>query len=155
MQYNVIVIGSGIAGLCAAIEAFHSGSSVLLIEKESTLGGNSVKATSGISASETCWQNAQGIKDSTTLLKKDVITSSKGHSNPKLVNILVRESKNVIPWLSQFGINLSCITQCGGHSAPRTHCESDGSINIGRRIVNALVSFINNKTSIDILIDRS
>src|SRR5690348_10457310 len=48
-RYDVAIIGSGLAGLCAAIEAERNGArSVLLIEKEPKIGGNSAKASSGI-----------------------------------------------------------------------------------------------------------
>ena len=44
---DVIVIGGGLAGISAAIEATRHGSKVTIIEKEKNLGGNSAKATSG------------------------------------------------------------------------------------------------------------
>lgn len=148
---RVIVIGSGIAGLCAVIEAAKSPhTSVLLVEKESTLGGNSIKATSGISCTSTSGLSRRHDQE---LLKNDVLKSSKGRSNIELVDILVQGSKHVIPWLSQFGVNLNQVTKCGGHSVARTHCEKDCTVNIGRRIVDVLVSFIVQQDNIDILFD--
>ena len=47
-QKHVIVIGSGLAGLSAAIEAHSRGAIVTIVEKETTMGGNSIKASSGI-----------------------------------------------------------------------------------------------------------
>ena len=44
---DVIVVGGGLAGISAAIEATRHGSKVTIIEKEKGLGGNSAKATSG------------------------------------------------------------------------------------------------------------
>lgn len=44
---HVIVIGGGLAGLSATLEAVSHGASVTIIEKEKSLGGNSAKATSG------------------------------------------------------------------------------------------------------------
>lgn len=44
---NIIVVGGGLAGLSAAIEASRHGAVVTIIEKEKNLGGNSAKATSG------------------------------------------------------------------------------------------------------------
>lgn len=48
MQYPaadepVIVVGGGLAGLSAALEAVHEGASVILIEAEKNVGGNSAK----------------------------------------------------------------------------------------------------------------
>lgn len=40
--YDVIVIGSGFAGLAAAIEAKNAGASVVVLEKMTAFGGNSI-----------------------------------------------------------------------------------------------------------------
>ena len=45
---TVIVVGSGLAGMSAAIEAADARAKVILLEKEPKTGGNSAKATSGI-----------------------------------------------------------------------------------------------------------
>ena len=37
---DVLVIGAGLAGVCAAVNAARSGCSVVLLEKYRTLGGN-------------------------------------------------------------------------------------------------------------------
>ena len=44
---HVIVVGGGLAGLSATIEAVAHGATVTIVEKEERLGGNSAKATSG------------------------------------------------------------------------------------------------------------
>lgn len=38
-KYDVVVVGGGIAGICAAVSAARNGSSVLLLEKQVNLGG--------------------------------------------------------------------------------------------------------------------
>ena len=49
-EADVVVIGTGYAGLAAAIEAFDAGSSVILIEKNPIVGGNSITANGGYNA---------------------------------------------------------------------------------------------------------
>lgn len=44
---KVVVVGGGLAGLAASIEAFRAGAKVVLLEKNPKMGGNSAKATSG------------------------------------------------------------------------------------------------------------
>jgi succinate dehydrogenase/fumarate reductase flavoprotein subunit len=59
---QVIVVGGGLSGLSAAHSVLEEGGRVLLLEKNSFLGGNSTKATSGINAALTNTQNKLGIK---------------------------------------------------------------------------------------------
>lgn len=46
-QLPVVVVGGGLAGLAASIEASRAGAQVTLLEKGNKIGGNSAKATSG------------------------------------------------------------------------------------------------------------
>ncbi len=41
-SYDVVVVGSGGAGLAAAIQAHDEGASVLIVEKMPTIGGNTI-----------------------------------------------------------------------------------------------------------------
>lgn len=53
---QIIVIGGGLAGCSAAHTIIQAGLSVVLIDKNAFLGGNSVKATSGINGAGTSVQ---------------------------------------------------------------------------------------------------
>lgn len=44
----VIIIGGGLSGLSATLEALKHGSNIVLFDKEKDLGGNSIKASSGM-----------------------------------------------------------------------------------------------------------
>lgn len=46
-ELPVVVVGGGLAGLAASIEASRRGAKVTLMEKDNRIGGNSAKATSG------------------------------------------------------------------------------------------------------------
>lgn len=59
---QVIVVGGGLSGLSAAHTVLEHGGRVLLLEKNSFLGGNSTKATSGINAALSNTQIQLGIK---------------------------------------------------------------------------------------------
>ncbi|CAM9226866.1 unnamed protein product [Chrysoparadoxa australica] len=118
----VAIVGGGLAGLSAAVEAHKAGSRVLLLEKAKSVGGNSAKATSGINGVHTAAQAAAGVVDSVELFEQDTIKSGGGRSNPAMVHTLVHSSQDAVAWLREgFDLNLSVLSQCGGHSAPRTH----------------------------------
>jgi thiamine biosynthesis lipoprotein ApbE len=118
----VIVVGSGLAGMAAAIEAAEARAHVILLEKESKLGGNSAKATSGINGWGTDSQAELGIADEERLFERDTFRSGKsGHCNPSLVRTLSTKSAPAIHWLKhKFHIPLSSLCQLGGARAARS-----------------------------------
>eukprot|EP00123_Amoebidium_parasiticum_P016422 comp23421_c1_seq2/m.38956 comp23421_c1_seq2/g.38956 ORF comp23421_c1_seq2/g.38956 comp23421_c1_seq2/m.38956 type:complete len:137 (-) comp23421_c1_seq2:43-453(-) len=70
---TVVVLGGGLAGLAATVEAHRAGASVILVEKEPRLGGNSAKATSGINGAVTRFQEQGGVADSTDAFTKNTL----------------------------------------------------------------------------------
>lgn len=69
-SYDVIVIGAGGGGMAAAIAAKDAGSNVAIFEKMPILGGNTLKSSAGMNASESKFQEAEGIEDSNELFLK-------------------------------------------------------------------------------------
>ena len=139
--YDVIIIGSGLAGLCTACRLIKSNKHLRIgiVEKERVLGGNSIKASSGISLINTPTQRLLGIKDSTDLFVNDTLSSGKGKSDPLLVRTLAEGSEKAWNFLTEeCGIDLSKVTQCGGHSVPRTH-RPKGNKPVGFIFVNTLL----------------
>ncbi|CAM9223096.1 unnamed protein product [Choristocarpus tenellus] len=119
---KVVVIGAGLAGLCAAIEAAEAGAIVILLEKQKSVGGNSAKATSGINGVKTMTQVDQGVEDRFDIFHDDTMRSGGGLSEDPLVDTLVAYSRDAVEWLREgFDLDLTQICQCGGHSRPRTH----------------------------------
>ncbi|CAH1800892.1 unnamed protein product [Owenia fusiformis] len=118
---SVIVVGGGLAGLSASIEASRLGAKVTIIEKEKNLGGNSAKATSGINGVGTDAQSANKVTDSIDAFVSDTLSSGDGLSKEELVQVLGEKSGDAITFLKSFGVNLTSVVQLGGHSAARTH----------------------------------
>ena len=67
-EYDVVVIGSGFAGLAAAYTAKKAGASVVVLEKMRTLGGNSIINGGVVAAAGSPEQEKMGVKDSPELL---------------------------------------------------------------------------------------
>jgi flavocytochrome c len=126
---QVIVIGGGLAGLSAAHTVLEAGGRVLVLDKMPFMGGNSVKATSGINGALTKTQMKMGIKDSAELFEADTIKSAAGLGGTEaptytapLAHVLTHESGPAVDWLvDHFGLDLSLVSRLGGHSQPRTH----------------------------------
>ncbi|RNF14887.1 NADH-dependent fumarate reductase-like protein [Trypanosoma conorhini] len=147
---RVVIVGGGLAGLSAAIEAAACGAQVILLEKEPKLGGNSAKATSGINGWGTRAQAVQDVQDSGKYFERDTYLSGLGGTtDPGLASTLSIKSGDAIAWLSSLGIPLTVLSQLGGHSRKRTHRapdKADGTpVPIGFTIMRTLEHHIRTK----------
>ncbi|KAG8757115.1 hypothetical protein FRC14_002377 [Serendipita sp. 396] len=119
---RVIVVGGGLAGLSAAHTLLERGASVLLLDKQGFMGGNSTKATSGINGAGTNSQHALGIQDSAQIFFDDTKKSAKHLARDDLIRVLTGNSASAVHWLqSKFSLDLSKVSRLGGHSQQRTH----------------------------------
>ncbi|WP_053956019.1 flavocytochrome c [Inediibacterium massiliense] len=124
---DIVVVGSGGAGLTSAIEAKEKGAQVLLVEKLPILGGNTKYATGGINASGTAYQKEKGIQDHTDLFIKDTLEGGQNTNNKSLVKILAQNSSSMINWLTNYGMDLSDVGRLGGASVDRAHRPKGGA----------------------------
>ncbi|KAG8863347.1 hypothetical protein FRB96_008839 [Tulasnella sp. 330] len=122
MNSQVIVVGGGLAGLSAAHTLIERGASVLLLDKNGFLGGNSTKATSGINGAGTGPQQENGIQDNAKIFFEDTKASAKELARDDLIKVLTGRSGDAVTWLQdKFALDLSKVARLGGHSQPRTH----------------------------------
>lgn len=152
-SYDVVVVGSGGAGLAAAIQAHDEGASVLIVEKMPSIGGNTVKASAGMNAAETRFQRVKGIFDSKELFYAETLKGGYNKNNPELLHRFVENAPQAIEWLADRGIMLNDITTTGGMSIDRTHRPRDGSA-VGGYLISGLLRNIN-KRSIDVLMETA
>lgn len=122
---DVAVIGSGFAGLSAAIEASSAlpkDAKILIIEKMSDPGGNSVMNAGQIAAVNTSAQTVANIEDSVELMMSDMLKAGVDLNHPNLLKKMITESNSVVEWTEkELGIEYrERVTQLGGHSVPRT-----------------------------------
>lgn len=143
----VIVVGGGLAGLSTSIEAYNNGASVILVEGEKSLGGNSAKASSGMAACNTEAQRTHNISDSTDLFYSDTMASGGRENDPTLVDVLVHDSAKSVQWLINLGVDLSDVNLCGGHSVKRVHWipspKKGRPIPVGLNIIRTLSKRVN------------
>lgn len=123
---DAIVVGSGLAGLTAALNILDRDGTVILIEKEHTIGGNSAKASSGINA---CCPHGDLYGDSIASFTSDTVNSAGESAQLSLIETLTGKSAKAIEWLqNRVHVDLSVLAQLGGHSHKRTHRPSDGMV---------------------------
>ncbi len=152
-NYDVVVVGSGGAGLAAAIQASEAGAHVVIIEKMPTIGGNTIKASVGMNAAETRFQKLKGIEDSKELFYEETLKGGKFKNNPALLREFVDLAPEAIDWLAGHGIELNDITITGGMSIDRTHRPADRSA-VGGFLISGLVKNVNQR-EIEVLLETS
>lgn len=120
---DVVVVGSGFAGLAAAIEAKTAGGTVLILEKMKGYGGNSAISDGVIAACGTRLQREKGIADSARLMAADMQKAGLGLNHPELVEALTKHAGETFDWtIDYLGIHyLERVDQFGGHSVARSH----------------------------------
>ena len=117
-SFDVLVVGSGAAGLAAAVAADRAGAAVAVATKASLQSCNSAKAQGGIQASF-------GADDSPEQHAEDVWNSSHETADRRLVEILTGEAPSAIHWLEELGVEFTRenggyrLARCGGASRQR------------------------------------
>ena len=134
---DVVIVGSGGAGLTTAITAHERGAKVIVLEKQPITGGNTMLASSGMNAAGTRFQQALKIDDSPALMAQDTLTGGKNQGDPALVNILASHSADSLEWLVNLGADLSDVGLMAGSSVARTHRPRGGAA-VGENIIRAL-----------------
>jgi len=136
---DIVVIGSGFAGLSAAIEAARTGVSVVVLEKTATPGGNSRLSDGGIAAPGTRYQEKEGISDSPQQMYRDMLAAGCGLNYPDLVRTVTDHALEAFRWTrDDLGVPyMDRVDIFGGHSVPR--CYTPEGIS-GTPLVNRLLA---------------
>ena len=159
LKTDVLVIGCGIAGASAALEAAKSGLKVILLTKNSKFEeSNTYYAQGGIVS--------LGKNDYPELLKEDIIESGDGINNPEAVDILTKEGQKAVETIliKELAIPFSRSSpdsldyaQEGGHSRRRIlHIKDTTGKTIEEKLIQVLKEFTNvtllsDHTAVDLL----
>ncbi len=134
---DVIVVGSGVAGLRAAIEAAEAGLAVALLAKGSARDSNTEKAQGGVAV-------ALSDEDQIGLHYRDTLEAGAGLCDETAVGVMVGEGPRLIGEMIDWGARFDregsrlAFTQEGAHSTRRVlHAQGDAT---GREILRTLWS---------------
>ena len=120
--YDVVVVGSGGAGMAAAVKAADQGSKVVVLERLAFPGGNTQLAQGQINAADPVRQPKQGIKDSPELHAKQTLEAGDFRGNPERVRVLCENAYGAITWLESLGMEFEdTVFQMFGGLYPRAH----------------------------------
>ncbi len=104
---DVVVIGSGGSGMTAALKATYAGASVVLLEKESVVGGNTRLGSSIFNAAESKLQIEAGIEGCTAAALAEKLINGNKAANPESLTFLADNSSAAADWLSSIGMDLT------------------------------------------------
>ena len=123
--WDVIVIGSGFAGLAASAEPAAAGAKVMMLEKMPTYGGNSIINGGVFAAWDDRWHYRQKLNlgdDSPKQHLQDTLKGGDYYNIPELVQVMADGAPAALDWCVENGAQIRpTVTRAGGHTAYRTH----------------------------------
>ncbi len=149
---RLIVVGSGIAGLYAALLAADAGASVVLLTKGELDHSNTWYAQGGISAV----LDGPAAGDTVAAHINDTLQAGAGHCNPEAVRVMCMEARHDIAGLQRYGVHFD-LGPGGGpalgleaaHSAPRIlHAGGDAT---GAKVAAALIRSVHSRQAAGVL----
>lgn len=132
---DVLIVGGGNAGLCAAIEARRAGAEVMVVEAAPRFyrGGNTRHTRNMRCAHDQATATLSGPYTGTEFLD-DLLTVTGGATDLDLAKLMIAESKDMLGWLAEQGVRFQ--PSLGGTlSLGRTNSFFLGG---GRAMLNAL-----------------
>lgn len=128
LKCDVLVVGSGMAGMCAALTALEAGCSVLILESEKAVGGTTALSDGYFSCFDPKRQIRSRIEDSPEKHLSDVLRVGRSRNHAHLSRTFCYEALPALSWLEGMGFEFSDrIVQAEGSPYPRCHQPKNGT----------------------------
>lgn len=94
-EADVVIVGAGGAGMTAALTAAENGAKVIIVESQAAVGGNSVRATGGMNAGDTPYQDTNTFGESAGV-EATLASAASTYADNETITTLAEEVK--IQW---------------------------------------------------------
>lgn len=131
---QVIVVGTGMAGLSAALEAAQNGASVTVLEMGSVFGGTSFISGGKLAIVGTALQKSNGIEDSPDLAFQDFVNCGQDLDLEWVRYYVDHSNEEIYEWLTEAGVTFDVVASFPRNSVARGH----GSKKLGVGLINPL-----------------
>ncbi|MBQ3203991.1 MAG: FAD-dependent oxidoreductase [Alistipes sp.] len=154
MQTQVVVVGAGMAGLSAALEAADQGLEVILLEKLGVFSGSATRSEGFVMGSDTAYQKTLGIMDSTDDMYEDfmVLYGDEPELDTALLRKTVEDSAELIDFLMAHTVEFETIVPISA-IAPRNDPRAHVSVGKGNGLIQKMVESAQASDKITILLN--
>jgi fumarate reductase flavoprotein subunit len=125
-DYDIVVVGGGLAGHVAALTAAETGASVCLLEKGPEFGGSSIRSGGGLVFAGTDLQRHAGIEDSADALREDLIEAGRGKAKTEMVDAYAGNQLETYEWMRDVGVHFTLEDQATSRGVARAHLTGRG-----------------------------
>ena len=135
---DVVVVGGGGSGLASALSAAQNGLSVVLLERQSEIGGTTVMSVGSFTAAGTRFQKRKGIVDSPGWMVEDMWKFDEElltDDAPHLRELYAENSARALAWLEELGVAFAGPYPEPPHRVPRMHNVIPNSKTYAARLV--------------------
>jgi L-aspartate oxidase len=146
---DVVIVGSGLAGLLLALELSEMDARVALVSKRTLSDSNTSLAQGGLAA-----VTPFSASDTPDLHLKDTLAAGAGLTDSVIASLLIKEASSLVSRLLALGVNFDrdddgapALALEGGHSRPRVMHVRDTT---GGAITATLINRVNNNRNIKV-----
>ena len=141
MDTQIVVVGAGMAGLTAAMQAAEDGAQVILLERSGVFSASTTRSEGMVMGAGTSFQKAQGIEDDPQDMYNDMyaLYSKETTLNPDLLHKAVFDSADLIDWLMDHGVEFEGVHPISALE-PRNDARSHISWKKGDGLMEKLVA---------------
>ena len=137
---DIVVIGAGMAGLTAAIQAADNGASVIICEMQEVYSSSTSRSVGEVVGANTLLQKENGIEDTTEAFYNDIYSLYQDEPtlDTTLLHKICDDSTELNEFLIENGVEFDVLTRLsdkGARATMRSHISKDS----GSGLTNALV----------------